>query len=814
MPTTSTIEIRHTNLNDLLHDFSKKGTIRIPRFQREYVWEPRRVKDLFDSIYKQFPIGSIFFWIPSVEYASLYKDLPQLKLPPVPKHDKIRLVLDGQQRLTSLYCAAFGLTIQQEGKAERDYKKICFDLDKHEFIVARRGEDKQRLVSVSRFFSDDLEDEIYDSLTQERKASFRECRSILSKYPLSLVEVEEKNLDEAITIFERINQGGKRLNLFDLVVASTWSEDFDLKQKITELNSYFDEKGFGKIEEEIVTQTLALVIKNVCTKSFQLQLTNDEIKNNWDRVSNGLKLAVDFLSENLGVKIGDYLPYPSMLALVAYLFIKVDTRSLTPSQTEFVKDWFWRAAFSQRYGRSALTLLTQDCIEYFEHAVVGENVRVDYVVTISEKEIAGLRMGTRSAVKNAILCLFALNTPRHFKNDNVITLSRSICSEYNNVEKHHIFPRAFLSNHQIKNIHRLANFTFIPGELNREISDTKPSLYFAEYRNINPEFETSVASHLIPVGIDSGVWTDDYEKFIAQRSSLIMIEIKKRIGDMSRIEILIQDNPVGAITSVEKKIRSLIDTSMTEAYGTSYWANVPQGVREKVNIKLQQREKRHPGEQVSLIPEYEKLSFSDITDYQDIILNNWKVFQSRFGSKSEVEKHFLNLKEYRNALAHNREMNNVERKQGEASLEWLSSVVAVSDYIQEEETEADNGDESGLITKDENKDVVVECSNINIRARGLFHGKDLTVLSGSEAEFVETPAFSGHSYKPLRDELILKGILTEKHGKYLFSRDYKFSSPSAAAAVILGRSAAGPMEWKDLDGGSINEFTEHKKIFD
>ena len=69
METSSKIEVRGgTNLNDNLQEFARKGVIRIPHFQRDYVWEPKRVKDLLDSIYRKFPIGTFFYWIPPSEY--------------------------------------------------------------------------------------------------------------------------------------------------------------------------------------------------------------------------------------------------------------------------------------------------------------------------------------------------------------------------------------------------------------------------------------------------------------------------------------------------------------------------------------------------------------------------------------------------------------------------------------------------------------------------------------------------------------------------------------------------------------------------
>lgn len=677
METDSKIEVRGgTTLGDTLNDFAKRGVMRIPPFQRDYVWEPKRVRDLLDSVYKKFPIGSFFYWIPPQESSHLYKDLPQLNLPEPDPHAQIKLVLDGQQRLTSLHCVAQGLVITRENKAVRDYRKICFDLDKKEFVVTRQGENKTRYVAVNRFFSQALEDEIYDDLSPERRNAFRECRTALQSYPVSIVEVSGKGLEEAIIIFERINQGGKRLNLFDLVVASTWSTDFDLKAKIGELNRHFESRGFGKIDEEIVTLTLALVIKGVCTKSFQLQLTNREIVENWKEVENGIKLAVDFVSENLGVRINDFMPYPAMLSLIAYMFIKNEGRSLSATQRQFLERWFWRATFSQRYSSSTLTLLSQDRVGYFDPAIDGAIVDVDYPLTVTLKGITALRIHTSSAIKNGILCLLALRNPQHLRNDSPIVLDRSICSSYNEVEKHHIFPRAFLERSDIKDTRQLVNFTFLPAELNNEIRDREPSVYFAQYQGENPNFIDALKSHFIPAEDDSPIWSNSYDRFTEMRAALFMKEIERVTGITTEMEQKVQDEPDTAIKQLERSLRSFIDTKLADTLGAEWWSTVPQDIRAAVDSKAAHRQKRHPGESRLPMTSFQMLAYCDIMDYQKIIQKHWPIFEYYFGSKSEIEKHFGDLKEFRNVLAHAGEMTSVIRKRGEASFEWLAKIIS------------------------------------------------------------------------------------------------------------------------------------------
>ena len=90
----------------------KKGEWKIPRFQREFVWEKSKVIELLDSMYKEFPIGSFFLWLPPEDYAHYYKDIPELNIEKGNMRYYTHFILDGQQRLTSLYAVYRGLEIR------------------------------------------------------------------------------------------------------------------------------------------------------------------------------------------------------------------------------------------------------------------------------------------------------------------------------------------------------------------------------------------------------------------------------------------------------------------------------------------------------------------------------------------------------------------------------------------------------------------------------------------------------------------------------------------------------------------------------
>jgi uncharacterized protein with ParB-like and HNH nuclease domain len=119
----------------------ERGKLRIPRFQREFVWERPKVIKLLDSIYHQFPVGSFFFWAAPRKYNKFFRNIAELSLPKPEEMEDITFILDGQQRITSLYATIKNLTL--EGV---DYGKICFDLENEEFTA--RTSDDRRYIAI------------------------------------------------------------------------------------------------------------------------------------------------------------------------------------------------------------------------------------------------------------------------------------------------------------------------------------------------------------------------------------------------------------------------------------------------------------------------------------------------------------------------------------------------------------------------------------------------------------------------------------------------------------------------------------------
>ncbi len=650
-------------LPDLIHEI-EKGALRIPRFQRKFVWEKSKVIKLLDSMYKEFPVGSFFFWTAPKKYYFFYRDIAKLNLPKPDKYSEMSLIIDGQQRVTSLYATIKGLDLYK-----RDYSKICFDLDKKSFIDKRA--DNKRFISLKNLLSQEHLD-IYNDLTPERKKNFQECRNRLINYPFSVIYVRGKELDEVCDIFERINQGGRRLSLFDLISASTWSTNFDLRDEVEKEQNNFKEKCFGKIDSEIFTQTLSLISKGPCTRSSQLQLRKEDIDNYWEDTVKTIRQAVDYLRNNLGVVHYSFIPYRGMISLVAYLFWKNDKKSLSNRQADLLSTWFWNATFSERYSASTLTQMTEDK-KIFDKIALEKDVKVSFQFSLDIDSLIKVRMYRKSAIKSGVLCLLATKRPRHLKNNSLLSLGDGYYSELNSSEKHHIFPKAFLKKEGFSEaeIHSLPNFCFLPAELNKEISKKNPSDYFKKLEEENSDFRHTLRTHLIEY--DKSIERDEYLFFLGSRAKNILDEIYKVSG--TKISRVVEEGDSKLIDETERQIRDMIDQKVNVDNHANWEERIPRDILDGIKRRADDYIKRNPSKELSEFSPRELIDFCDLMDYPKIILVNWGIFKSFFRSKSEVEKKFINLKEYRNAVKHNREIPSFVKKEGEAAIEWLSIIL-------------------------------------------------------------------------------------------------------------------------------------------
>ena len=503
----------------------ENGNMRIPRFQRAYVWERNKIVNLLNSIYKQYPIGSFFLWDTDIRMDSFCRDITELGFPNKPEASRFSFILDGQQRITSLYVALRGKILN-----DVDYSKICFNLDKKTFKVPKLKTEQNNIPAWKIY-----DDKEYGNLLQEYYSSgkiefgklIQDCHELLNTYPVSIIKSMNMELDEVVTIFERINQGGKRLSLFDLVHASVWSEDFDLRTKIAEFNEDPVIKIFGTLDSEIFTQSLALNASGDCTNRHQLSLTNTDCKTKWQKTTECIRLAIDFV-KNLGVQQLSIIPYNSILAVIQHYFFLTGEKYINAEVKNLVSGWFWTVTFSQRYSSSTLTRMNEDVL-WINGLANGITTPRLFSVKLTVDELIRVRMNLRSVIKNGILCLMALNGPLDFDNGVIVTLDKTNASRSNSKENHHFFPYALRNQFGITQdeANSVINFAFITKRLNQQISAKHPSVYLCQYEAENAEIQNALLTHFIDEKAFVAAKSDNFKEFVTLRGASILNRIQE-----------------------------------------------------------------------------------------------------------------------------------------------------------------------------------------------------------------------------------------------------------------------------------------------
>jgi|CXWK01.1.fsa_nt_gi hypothetical protein len=665
------IKVDRMSLASLMNDMFQ-GRIRVPRFQRVFVWERKRIQELLDSMYKEYPIGTIFLWNSPPKYNHLIRTVDYLGVPQPKDGANYSLIVDGQQRLTSLFAVVYGRTIEGE-----DYRKIVFDLTPRDLSkrFLYREPDNRRWISVKTVIDRDFQ--IYNNLpSDEHREQYQHCANLLANYPFSVVTVDEMDIDDAIEIFERINRSGKPLNRFDLITASILSDDFDLREKTqSDIVEPLEQIGFGTIEETSVVQSLALVIKGRTESSTQMELTNNEVKEVWERVADCFLHAVHFVRENLAVTRVDMLPYDGILPILAYYFFYAKTNEVLGEHREQLERWFWCVAFSERYSAASQTRMTEDALWIRELIDEGKKCEIP-VNLIAEAFWQSSMKYTTSAIRNGVVCLLNSLRPLHFLNGTHTYVRGDHFESFVVADNHHVFPVGFLKREGYKTVevHKLPNFAFIAPDVDRWIANRAPSEYMEEIRERygQEHFDRVMYSHLIPTDEHSGIWSNNYERFGRQRAELFLAEVRKRCGISDRLADEYRDPLVNAI---EVGLRDSIHIQLGNQYGFDYWGkHVSRHVNEQ---QLEQRIDEH-FRRIGRIsgPERsdprQKLNFLLVLDYLKIVENNWNCFSAIFDNLSDFRRAVDDFNTFRNAVKHNRSIDATIEHRAKAAIIWFS----------------------------------------------------------------------------------------------------------------------------------------------
>lgn len=524
---------------DLISEI-QKGQIKVPKFQRNFVWSLEKTAKLLDSILKGYPIGTFILWETN-ERLNDIKNIGNLELPAIPDDIKVQYVLDGQQRITSLYAAFLGAKIQKEGEKKiTNYADIYVDLNgdvennDDQIVISEKPEEGIfiTLHEVLNFNENLLE--IKEKYSDEQFKKIHQYSQTFSTYDFSTIVLRKEDIDSAIEVFTRINTGGQTLTLFEIMSAKTYDEeqDFDMEDRFQGLLKELEERKYDTISSSVILSVLSLILsKNKeCKRKVILQLDKQAIIDIWDDVISALKESVDYFRSVYRIPVSAILPYDSLLVPFAYFFY-FQKEKPKGDQIKFLEEFFWRMSLSFRYSSSTESKLAQD-IKRVDEILNGNRPNYEDVKVYlsSPKDLIETGFSAGSSYCKAILCLLAYHEPKDFQDNGKVILDNSWLKVANSKNYHHFFPKAYLRKNNIGNENSLVNITLVSADLNkRKIKAKAPSIYIQDFLDENDELPISIKSHLIDDLNNFGVMSDDYLVFLEKRASTIFNELKKRI---------------------------------------------------------------------------------------------------------------------------------------------------------------------------------------------------------------------------------------------------------------------------------------------
>jgi hypothetical protein len=365
-------------LRSLLEDV-QRGHIRVPRFQRNFVWIDEQRLALLDSISKKMPIGSLLIWRTSQFRLASFNAVGPQTIPPVaeqPPSIGWQYLLDGHQRVSTL----LGLLLPQsetgaKGEPDRHGKEvdwdIRYDLMEERFIFAEKERKKnvaphpllalwalldgrllnrqmrelRNAATTHGWTAENLDQ--WEDRANRIAYRFQECR-----IPVVVMVTDDLNL--AIQTFQRVNTQGTAMGEADLVAALTWGEDFDLREQINALREELP-PGWRDLADSVFLQVSKGLADLDITRGDERELVK-KIRANpalLEQAGNSLARAIGFLQSVAAVPGQQFLPYLYQLTLLAIELGKRAEQGRTPPPPMSILCWFWRTSWGERFASAS-----------------------------------------------------------------------------------------------------------------------------------------------------------------------------------------------------------------------------------------------------------------------------------------------------------------------------------------------------------------------------------------------------------------------------------------------------------------------------
>ncbi len=563
--------------SELLKNLMKKAEdcdLVLPEFQRDFVWKPSDVIKLLTSVMNGYPIGGLLFMESNSDnYGARPLDGVKKESP---KGKDVLLILDGQQRLTSCYRAFYNsmdvdkypgryyinykefiknpeisgseleniIIFVRKKDVEKKYQSTANELSEGYFpldiiLKPSRSIDYSKWLSDYTFYYSERDKRKYEEFSHKQSIFIRNLIEKVTSYHVHYEEIKKNTSSDVIcTVFETINTTGKKLTVFDLLVARCFSADIKLRDMLSSALEKPMIKKFDPEGEELCVNALPRIIamrtKQAIRRGDLLDLNPKTIKENWDYSVNALEKTLDFLNKHFGCIGLKYLPFTDLIVPMAIIITNEKFKE-TSDQMEKLKKWYWRSVFSQYMVSSIESKVARTVKEFIseggwldDDSKEPESVKDFNLKTSILDDVYRID----SAVYRGVMCMLI--------SKGIVDIGRErkrlIDCLADEIDDHHIYPSKFLKSCGIKNheiINNIANRTPILKNTNLKISDQSPSVYLNDPDIVGEGGipDNVLIGHCIDPNLVKASYRENlFNEFIIKRKEILIKEISKLVG--------------------------------------------------------------------------------------------------------------------------------------------------------------------------------------------------------------------------------------------------------------------------------------------
>lgn len=499
------------------------GSMALPEFQRGYVWNREQVRSLMHSLYHQHPVGSLLVWVTKTESADARGDA---QLTP----GTVKLLLDGQQRITSLYGIINGRPPQFFDGNAQAFTGLYFNLEDEtfEFYSGMKMKDNPSWISVTELTQQGVGPFIrklmaVPDLAPQMNTYINRLSAItaIEDTDLHVEEVtgEDKTVDVVVDIFNRVNSGGTKLSKGDLALAKICAEWPDARKEMKTRLDKWRNAGFSfrlewllRCVNAILTgEALFSALKDVDTATFE---------NGLHQAEKAVDRLLNLISARLGLDHDRVLGSRYSFPLMARYLVQRGGHLADHKERDELLYWYVHTFLWGRYAGSTESTLNQDLA-----LIEQEHGALDRLIDQLRQNRGDLRLqpndfvGWSKGARFYPLTYMLARVCSAKDWDTGIELSKGLLGSLSQLQLHHIFPRSLLYEHgyQRSEVNAIANFTFLTQETNLLVTNRDPAEYLEEFVSRQPG---AVESHWIPM--DRELWkVENYPQFLRARRELL-----------------------------------------------------------------------------------------------------------------------------------------------------------------------------------------------------------------------------------------------------------------------------------------------------